>query len=287
VEQLAEVKGLIPAAVRPGGHAVLNADQPLVLAMRERTPGEPILFSVQGEAANPLVAAHLAGGGTAAVVDADGGREVFVLRRGAERMEVMPVAEVPLTVGGAARFQLENVLAAVAAAHAQGVGMEAIREGLRTFIPSSASTPGRMNVLRTARGTVIVDYAHNPAAVRALVDLALRMEARRRIGVITMPGDRRDEDLRALGEAAAGLDYVIVKEHPGYARGRALGEVSRLISEGLEAGGIGPRQRETVLDEMEAVTRALAMMEPGDVAVVVADDTAGVLAMVEPLVLRD
>jgi cyanophycin synthetase len=286
VEQLAEVKGIIATAVRPGGHAVLNADQPLVLAMRERTPGEAVLFSVQGEA-NPRVAEHLAAGGSAALVDEEGGRESFVLRRGAERREVMPVADVPLTVGGAARFQLENVLAAVAAADALGMEMEAIRAGLRTFIPSSSSTPGRMNVLRTARGTVVVDYAHNPAAVRALADFARRMEGRRRIGVITMPGDRRDEDLRALGEAASGLDYVIVKEHPKYSRGRAPGEVARLIGEGLVAGGLAADCQEAVLNEAEAVERVLGMMEPGDVAVIAADDTAAVLAQIEPFVVRD
>ena len=287
VEQLAEVKALIPAVVKPGGAAVLNADQPLVLAMRERTPGEVVLFSASGEV-NPALEDHVSRGGTTVVVEAEDGREAFVIRSGrreGERVPVLAVAEVPLTVGGAARFQLENVLAAIAAAHAQGMPVDEIREGLRSFVPSSASTPGRMNVLRTARGLVVVDYAHNPAAVRALADFARRLEARRRIGVITMPGDRRDDDLRELGRAAAGLDYVIVKEHPAYRRGREEGEVARLIAEGLDAGGLGPDRRETVLPEPEAVARALEMMEEGDVLVIVADDTAAVLEQLRPLVV--
>jgi cyanophycin synthetase len=206
-------------------------------------------------------------------------------RRSGERIVVAAVEEVPLTLGGAARFQLENLLAAVAAADAQGMAPEAIREGLGTFVPSSASTPGRLNVLRTDRGTVVVDYAHNPAAVRAIVDFALRLRARRTIGVVTMPGDRRDDDLRALGETAARLDHVIVKEHPKYRRGRPPGAVARLISEGLEAGGLPADRRETVLAEPEAVARALDLMEEGDLVVIVADDTDAVLAQVQPLVI--
>ncbi|HEX5725398.1 MAG TPA: cyanophycin synthetase [Longimicrobiaceae bacterium] len=285
VEQLAEVKAVLAGAVRPGGHAVLNADQPLVLPMRAWTPGEVVLFSVEG---SPTVAEHLAADGAAAVVEpGDDGREAFVLRRGAARVPLAAVAEVPLTVGGAARFQLENVLAAASAAHALGMAPEEIRAGLCSFVPSGAVTPGRMNVLRTARGPVVVDYAHNPAALRAVVDFVGRMEARRRIGVVTMPGDRRDADLRELGEIAAGLDYVVVKEHERYRRGRAPGEVARLIGEGLEAGGLAAERWETVPHEPEAVERALALMEPGDLLLILADETAAVLAQLQPLVVEE
>ena len=286
VEQLAEVKAVIARSVRPGGHTVLNADHPLVYPMRDVTRGEVVLFSVAGERGNPRVAAHLAAGGLAAVVEEEDGREWLALRRGKERAAVAAVSEVPLAVGGAARFQLENLLAATAAAHALGMAPGEIRDGLLAFVPSAASTPGRMNVLQTARGRVIVDYAHNPAAVAALADFARRLEARRRIGVVTMPGDRRDEDLRELGAAAAGFDYVIVKEHPRYLRGRAPGEVARLIGEGLEQGGLAAGRRETVLSEPEAVARAVAMMEDGDLVAIVADDTAAVLAQLQPLVVE-
>ena len=288
VEQLAEVKAVIPATVKPGGHTVLNADDPLVLAMRDGTQGEIVLFSLLGEAGNPHLARHLAAGGTAVTVEDDGGgRETIVIRAGAERIPVAWSDDVPLTLGGAARFQVQNVMAAVAAAHAQGLGIDEIRGGLATFLPSGATTPGRMNVLRTARGRIIVDYAHNPAAVQALAELARGMKARRSIGVVTMPGDRRDEDLRELGRAAAGFDYVIAKEHPDYLRGRQAGGVARLIGEGVEAGGRSPDEWETVLSEPEAVDRALALMQDGDLVLIVADDTAGVLAQLQPHVVED
>jgi cyanophycin synthetase len=279
VEQLAEVKSVIPSVVKPGGHTVLNADQPLVLPMRERTAGTVILTSLM-DGVNLHVTAHLEAGGTAVVVEED----AFVVRRGNDaRTAVATVAEVPLTLGGAARFQVENVLAAVAAAHAQGMPVEQIRDGLRSFLPSGAATPGRMNVMRTARGTVVLDYAHNPAALRGLMDVALRMEARRRIGLVAMPGDRRDEDLRELGQIASVLDYVIAKEHAHYRRGRAPGESARLIAEGLEAGGMDAARYEIAEEESAAVARALEMMEPGDLVVILADDLAGVMAQLRPL----
>lgn len=279
VEDLARVKGVIPSIVKPTGHAVLNADHPLVLAMRATTPGTVMLTSVEGEA-NPAVAEHLAGGGMAVLVEDEGGRETIVIR-GAERVPVAAVDDVPLAMGGAARFQLGNLLAATAAAYLQGIPADAIAEGLRTFIPSGTATPGRMNVLRSPRGTVIVDYAHNPAAVRGLMDFVTRMPAARRIGVVTMPGDRRDEDLRELGEIVSVLDYVVVKEHDQYRRGRPAGDVARLIAEGLEAGGLGPGHHEAVLPEPEAVARALALMEPGDIVVILADDSMDVLAQAQ------
>jgi cyanophycin synthetase len=244
-----------------------------------------ILFSFDAD--HPPVVEHLAAGGTALVVEEVDGRDTIVIRHGAERILVVAAEEVPLTLGGAARFQVQNVMAAVAAVHAQGMGIEAIRAGLMTFLPSEASTPGRMNVLQTARGRVVVDYAHNPAAVRALADFARRSGARRCIGLVTMPGDRRDEDLRELGRAASGLDYVIAKEHPKYLRGRPAGEVARLIGEGLEEGGLPPERWETVLSEPEAVARALEMMQDGDLVLIVADDTLAVLAQVQPLVVAE
>ncbi|WP_420128628.1 cyanophycin synthetase [Longimicrobium sp.] len=285
VEQLAEVKALIPASVKPGGHTVLNADDPLVLRMRAVTEGELVLFSF--DAGHPAVAEHLAAGGTALVVEDEGGRETIVIRRGGERIPVAAAAEVPLTLGGAAKFQVQNAMAAVAAVYTQGVSVDEIRAGLMTFLPSGATTPGRMNVLRTARGRVVVDYAHNPAAVRALAEFARRSGARRCIGLVTMPGDRRDQDLRDLGLAASGLDYVIAKEHPKYLRGRAPGDVARLISEGLEAGGLPSDRWETVLSEPEAVDKAMEMMQEGDIILIVADDTAAVLEQLQPHVVEE
>ncbi|HEX8359948.1 MAG TPA: cyanophycin synthetase [Longimicrobium sp.] len=280
LEQLAEVKAVIPAAVCAGGHAVLNADDPLVFEMKSRTQGDVVLISAKGDA-NPHVVAHLAGGGAAVVAETHEGRESFVLRLGSERLPVVPVDEVPLTMGGAARFQFENIMAAVAVAHALAVPPVKIAEGLRTFVPSRKATPGRLNVLPAGRGRVVVDYAHNPAGVRGLVDFVLRMEARRRIGVLSIAGDRRDEDMREIGSIFAALDHVVLKENEAYRRGRPVGEAARILAEGLDAGGLPPERRETILDEHQALAHAVRMMEEGDVVVILAAEPEKILAQIE------
>jgi cyanophycin synthetase len=125
----------------------------------------------------------------------------------------------------------------------------------------------------------VLDYAHNPAAVAGLMDFVHRLEARRRIGVITAPGDRRDEDLRALGRLCAGLDHVIVKEDENR-RGRAEGAIASVIAEGLREGGLHSDRIEFILDEFEALDRAIAMLDDHDVAVALIDDVPGVIAHV-------
>jgi cyanophycin synthetase len=197
VEQLADVKSVVPAVVRRRGYAVLNADDPLVLAMAERTRGDVVLFSAVDGRGNPHLERHVEEGGTAATMEDN----TFVIRRGRLCIPIAAANDVPLTLGGAARFQYGNILAAVAAAYVQGMRYEDIRSGLLSFFPSPALMPGRLNLLRVGPGQVLVDYAHNPAAVDGLIDLVRRMPARRRIGVITAPGDRRDEDLREVGHS--------------------------------------------------------------------------------------
>src|SRR5688572_21105981 len=194
LEQLADVKSVIPAVVKREGHAVLNADDPLVLAMRDRSPGDVVLFSTAYDGGS-AVADHLARAGVAVLVEND----TFVVRRGKLRLPIAGVREVPLMMGGAARFQRGNILAAIGTAYVQGIRYDDIRAGLLSFFPSPALTPGRLNFMRVGRGRLLVDYAHNAAAVAGLMELVNALDARKRVGVITSPGDRRDEDIRELG----------------------------------------------------------------------------------------
>jgi cyanophycin synthetase len=221
---------------------------------------------------------HVEEGGTAASIEDN----TFVIRRGRLCIPIAGATDVPLTLEGAARFQYGNILAAIAAAFVQGMRYEDIRSGLLSFFPSPALTPGRLNLLRIRQGQVLVDYAHNPAAVEGLMDLVRRMPARRRIGVITAPGDRRDEDLRAVGRRCAGLDYVILKEDENR-RGRQRGEIAAVIGQGLSEVGIGPDRTETVYGEPEAVARAVDQMQDRDLVVILVDDVPGVLEQLRPL----
>ena len=276
LEQLAEVKGVVPAVVRREGHAVLNADDNLVYEMRERTPGDLVLFSTQPEDSNERFEEHLAKNGIAVRIEKD----TFVVRRGRLRIPIIGVRDVPLMVGGAARFQRENVLAAIATAYVQGIRYDDIRAGLLSFFPSPSLTPGRMNLLRVGNGRVLIDYGHNASAVEGLMEFALSLPAQRRTGVITAPGDRRDEDIRMVGKLCAKLDAAIVKEDPDL-RGRDPGEIAHLIREGLLQGGMSEDRIDMTYTEPVAVDRALRSMGDGGLVVILVEDVPAVLEQVQ------
>jgi cyanophycin synthetase len=275
VEQLADVKGVVAAVVKREGHAVLNADDPLVYAMRDRTPGDIVLFSTKAEGQSEEFETHLSRNGIGARIEND----TFVIRRGRLRIPIAPVREVPLMLGGAAKFQRENILAAIATAYVQGMRYDDIRAGLLSFFPSPSLTPGRLNLMRVQKGRVLVDYAHNTAAIKGLMEFVGNIDANRRIGVVTAPGDRRDEDLRTVGRLASCLDYVVVKED-GYRRGREPGHIADLIIDGLRDGGFSENQYETIFNEQEAIAHAMQQMKDNDLVVILADDVAASLDLV-------
>ena len=202
--------------------------------------------------------------------------EWFVLHQGDTVTEVCEVASVPLTLGGAARFQVANAAAATAAGWAAGLDAEAIRRGLTTFGSSTSSTPGRMNVLQVGGATVVIDYAHNVAAIEALLGYGERVQATRRIGAFGVPGDRRDDDIRAVGALGAQLDFVVMKEHSQYMRGREPGEVAGLMREGFIQAGGDAAQVALTDDEQEAVATIRRMLRAGDLVLFLADDAAAV-----------
>ena len=276
IEQLADVKSTIARVVKREGHAVLNADDPLVCAMREKTPGDVVLFSASEKGENLVLEDHVARGGIAACLQ-DGS---FVISRGRLRIPIASEREVPLMIGGAARFQRQNILAAIASAYVQGMRYDDIRAGLLSFFPSPSLTPGRLNIIRLRNGArVIVDYAHNPAAIEGLLEFVLQLPAARRIGVITVPGDRRDHDIAEAGRLSARLDHVIVKEDSDR-RGREPGEIAGLLTRGLCEGGLDTTRIETVYDEAEALRRTIPRLAEDDILVVYAEKVSRTLAVV-------
>jgi len=276
IEQLADVKSVVPAVTKREGHAVLNADDPLVYAMRERTGADIVLFSTREYGENELVVDHISRGGIAAVVE----QGTFVIRRGRLRIPIAAEHDVPLTLGGTARFQRQNVLASMASAYVQGMRYDDIRAGLLSFFPSPGTTPGRMNMIRVhGGGRVLVDYAHNAAAIEGLVDFVWRTPAQKRFCVLTVPGDRRDDDIRNAGRLCARFDRVIIKEDIDR-RGRAPGEIAELLTEGLVDAGMDPGRIEVRYEEGEAVRRGLDLLGEDDLLVIHADKVPGTLAIV-------
>ncbi|HEX6576679.1 MAG TPA: cyanophycin synthetase [Gemmatimonadaceae bacterium] len=278
VEQLADVKSVIPAIVKREGAAILNADDPLVYAMKDKTPGDLVLFSTKPEGESPEFEMHLSRNGIGARIEKD----TFVIRRGRLRIPIASVRDVPLMMGGAAKFQRENILAAILAAYLQGMRYDDIRAGLLSFFPSPSLTPGRLNLIRVGNGRVLVDYAHNPAAIAGLLEFVRGLDANRRIGIITAPGDRRDEDLLTVGRLSSVLDHVIVRDDK-YRRGRPPGEISRIIAEGLREGGLSEEHIDVVHNEEEALEHAMSYMKDNDLIFILADDVPKVLDQVRQL----
>ena len=227
MEQLTRLKSLVVENVREDGYAVLNADDPNVVSMKENLVCKTALFSLDPE--NPAVKEHCAAGGTAAVYD-DGN---IILLKGDWAIQVDKVINIPLTYSGKAAFQIHNVLAACLAGFVQKVEVEEIRISLQTFVPSPAQLPGRMNFFEFKTHKVLVDYAHNPHSMEAIGKFVTSLGTASSIAILAGTGDRRDEDLRDYGRVAAEyFDTVIIWEDEDYARGRDSTEVMELIIEG-------------------------------------------------------
>ncbi|HYC02604.1 MAG TPA: cyanophycin synthetase [Azospirillaceae bacterium] len=271
IEDLARVKAVVVEAVRDTGHSVLNADDPRVVGIADRAGGTIVWISLKGSEA---VRKHLDAGGMAAVREPGPQGGTLVLHRAGERIELMQAAEIPATLGGAAEFNIQNALAASAAAFAHGIDPALIRAALAGFGTSYEQSPGRMNVLDRHGFRIIVDYCHNPAALRVLgrtLEAMLPNHGKagtgRLIGMINIPGDRRDEDMREMGSIAAGIFDEIVFREDSARRGRQPGEICALLKEGAMDAGYPEERIRCELEEDDAARTTLDLARPGDLVV--------------------
>jgi cyanophycin synthetase len=268
LDQLAEVKAVITRITRPDGWCVLNADDPRTFAMRLGTKASVWVFTRDPE--SPSGRSVLDAGGRVTTV-LDGW--VSVLRPAADPLPVIEVADVPMTLAGLSRVNVENVLAVTSAALALGFAPEQVAAGLASFLPGE-DNPGRMNVWTLplpAGGTasVVIDLAHNEAGLEALLEIMAGIRpsgARLLLGVGTA-GDRGDEVLIRLGEVAAvGADVVEVARKSQYLRGRPPEEMGRLIAEG--AAHAGMRIEGEHDSELDCLRSLAGQARPGDVVAV-------------------
>ena len=250
---LAAVKLVIARAVGPEGRVVLNA-------------GDPVLVEAARGIAAPITWFSLDAGKGAGVYLEDG---ALVLIRGDERVEVARVEEVPITFHGAARHNVANALAAIGMAAALGLPAEAMKEGLRRVGGTPEDNPGRANLFERDGARILIDYAHNPHGLRALLDIARSLPAERRLMVIGQAGDRDGEAIRDLARAAWTFrpDRVIVKELPEMLRGRQPGEVPAILVDEFLRLGAPPESVTRTDSELEAVREALSWARPGDLLV--------------------
>ncbi|MGX0875374.1 cyanophycin synthetase [Roseovarius sp. MBR-154] len=269
LEDLARCKTVVVDSVKKdGGYCVLNADDPLVMEHGTYwARGEIIYFTMDPE--NPALQEHLSE--RRMVVTVKNGR--IVLLRGKVLVDVVDVNDVPIAFEGHAPFNVQNAMAAAAVALAHGIEIDDIRAGLLTFHPTPAQMPGRTNYFEADGVYCLIDYGHNVPALVALEPLVNGLGQQRKIGVSTAPGNRRDEDLAALGAQLAKMcDVLYVYESD--ARGRAEGETADLIRKGAADAG-SDCAVEVIMKEKDAVDRAMADAVPGDFLLLLVDDITG------------
>jgi UDP-N-acetylmuramyl tripeptide synthase len=281
---LAEAKLLVAKALSESGTLVLNADDPLLVERSNRIRAQVIWFSLSPE--SPVLRRHLDGGGTAVIEDS----RRIVLIRGKQQTVVTALSDVPITFGGTARHNVANTLAAVGGATALGIGIGSIAQALSQFGRDVADNPGRANVLELGGTRILLDYAHNPHGMAALVGVAQTFPARRRLVMVGQAGDRNDEAIRDLARAAWTLqpDRVVVNEMDQYLRGRALGEVPALLADEFSRLGAPDAAISRVGPEIDGVREALTWAQPGDLLVLaVHQERRAVLGLLSRMTASD
>ena len=264
--ELAEVKGTVCRVTKPDGWVVLNADDRFVAALARRVRGRVALFSMDPDG-SPVVRRHRRAGGRA--YGLAGG--VLVEWEGHLAADIVAVADLPVALGGLARHNVANALAAAAGARAMGATLAQVADGLRDFRPSADLSPGRMNLFQVGDRVVIVDFAHNEAGTEAILEVARGIAAGAPVtAIVGTAGDRPDDTLHGIGRIAAGrADRVAIKETPAYLRGRDRDGLVAIIRDGIRAGGKDPANVPVYEGEERALEAELTLGGAGDPGVIV------------------
>ncbi|OIP02197.1 MAG: cyanophycin synthetase [Flavobacteriales bacterium CG_4_9_14_3_um_filter_32_8] len=273
IEQLAKVKGVIPESVMPSGYAVLNADDDLVYNMRTDLKCNVALFSMDEQ--NAKIKKHAKRGGMSAIYE----NGYITICKGEWKLRICKAVNVPLTMGGRASFMIQNILPAALTAFVSGIKIEDIKVGLESFIPSPSQTPGRLNLFEFKNFTLLLDYAHNPAGLRALQKLIERMDGKPKVGIIAGIGDRRVEDNVEIGQVAAEMfDEIIIRQDKNL-RGRTDQEIIDMLTVGIKK--VNPKKQFKVIpNEFEAITYAVKHAKKGSLIVLCSDVVPDALDLV-------
>lgn len=274
LEDLTNVKAVIPRSVKRNGWAVLNAEDNNCLKIAEKLKCNIAYFAIDPN--NDMVRKFINSDSLVAVVE---GTYITVIYEG-EKYRIEEVANIPLTDNGKAVFMVANILAASVAAFAWGFSADQIREALLTFIPGHQMTPGRMNLFEFKNYKVLVDYAHNPHGLLALKDYLQNFNAKRKIGIIAGIGDRRDEDTIELAKIAGTMfDHIIVRQEHSL-RGKTVDEINTLVVKGINSA-----ERNVTYDlipvEADAIVHAFRIVRAGDLLVALSDGYDAVIKVIK------
>jgi len=262
VRDLAEVKLVVRRGLVPGGWLILNAEDAMVREAARSLGEKPVWFALDSQR-DEIRAARAAGQPCGWLQD-----EVLILSDGTHETALIAAADVPLTLGGAARYNIENALGAALAGRALGLPDAAIRDTLATFRSDPKDNPGRANEFSVNGARIFVDFAHNPHSIAAVTSALAALPAKRRFVLLMHAGNRSDDEIRALVEGAFALrpDHVVIAENPEYLRGRQPGMIPALMR--AAAIGLGCAADRVLLSQTpaEGARRVISQLQPGDLA---------------------
>jgi cyanophycin synthetase len=274
LEDLARVKATVAKSVRKSGWAILNADDEHCVKIGGELSCNVAYFSLSED--NPLIKKLCAEGKTVAVYE----NGFITIKKGEWKIRIERATHVPLTLGGKAKFMIANVLAATLASYLYGFKTDDISLSLKTFIPSAAQTPGRMNIFEFKKFKVLIDFAHNPAGYRGVEEYLQSVSATKKIGIIAGVGDRRDEDIKECGLIAGRMfDHIIIRQEK-YLRGRTEQEIINLILEGISESG-KTVTHEIISIETEAIKHAIENVEDGSFITALSDVVTNAIEIVQ------
>ncbi len=264
LEDLARVKSVVPRSVGEDGFAVLNAEDENVFWMRKWVDGKVVLFSMDEN--NENIRKHANSGGISCVYE----NGFITILKGKWKVRVERVTNVPVTFGGRAGFMIQNALAATLACFVHGVSLEDIRSGLSTFTAGTAQTPGRLNFIEIGSSTVLMDYAHNPAGLTALLNFVRKLSYKHHTVILNGTGDRRDDDLREMGKLCGEFFERVIIRRGNYLRGRDEQNVYDLLQEGIKSSG-GDSAVRIIPESRDAIHHALKHARKGELVVTLGD----------------
>ena len=274
VKDMANVKSVVVKSVKRDGYAVLNADNEYCVGMAKVAECNIAYFSIRED--NPVVIEHCKQGGIAAIYE----NGFITIKKGEWKFRVEKVSNIPLTFGGKVSFMIYNALAATLSSYVYGFDIETIKMSLETFIPSSAQTPGRMNIFDFREYKVLIDFAHNPDGFNGIKEFLSGVDSSYKIGIITGTGDRRDSDIREMGKISAEMfDHIIIRQDK-FLRGREADDIVRLLVEGIKQVDKN-KSFEYVPKEIEALKHALSLARPGAYVVALSDVIDNAIELVQ------
>lgn len=275
IEELAYAKSLVIEAVKQIGHCILNADDKMTPYFMERASTDIILFARSRN--NELLREHLKEGGRGVTI-VEGN---LCLLDGENIIPVIPVNMIQVTMGGLIDCNIENSMAAAAALIGLDVKADAIKKGFLTFLSDYKSNPGRFNIFEIDNFSVMLDYGHNPAGYKSVADFVRKLNCKRLVGIIGVPGDRQNELVAEVGKICANnFDRIYIKEDDDL-RGRDAGEIAGIIYEAAIREGMNPSCVDIIYSEGKALEVAIENAKEGDFIAVFYEDYQEVLSIVK------